>query len=207
MPLRITLLAEAEAEAGRADAGLVMVDDQLATIERTGQRWFLAELHRARGEILLRCPPCDHAAVEYVPAFIHAIEVARSQAAKLFELQAAMSLARLWRDQGKRVEARRTARSNLQLVYRWFRTARSQGSEGAYGTAHVVSWTWLGGNFAPWPICRRLRGKRRQDEPAERCRLPDHDGHRRNECRATGCVYGMGPSKLACASDIQATAP
>ena len=114
MPLRITLLAEAEAEAGRADAGLAMVDDQLATIERTGQRWFLAELHRARGEILLRCPPCDHAAVE--SAFIHAIEVARSQAAKLFELQAAMSLARLWRDQGKRVEAR----DLLGPIYNWF---------------------------------------------------------------------------------------
>jgi predicted ATPase len=104
MPLRITLLAEVEAEAGRPDAGLAIVDDQLATIERTGQRWFLAELHRARGEILLKCPPCDHAAAE--SAFIRAIDVARSQEAKLFELQAAVSLARLWQHQGKRVEAR-----------------------------------------------------------------------------------------------------
>jgi predicted ATPase len=104
VPLMMTLLAETEAEAGRPDMGLATVDRQLATVERTGQRWFLSELHRARGEILLKCRPCDRAAAE--SAFTRAIDIARSQAAKLFELQAAVSLARLWVAEGKRAQAR-----------------------------------------------------------------------------------------------------
>jgi hypothetical protein len=49
MPLLMTLLAETEAEAGRPEAALAIVDEQLAIAEQTGQRWYLAELHRARG--------------------------------------------------------------------------------------------------------------------------------------------------------------
>jgi class 3 adenylate cyclase/predicted ATPase len=104
IPLLMTLLAETEAEAGRPDAALATLDMQLATVERTGQRWFLSELHRARGETLLKRRPADPAAAE--SAFMRAIAVARSQAAKLLELQAAASLARLWLGQKKRAEAR-----------------------------------------------------------------------------------------------------
>ena len=86
----------------------------LWTIERTGQRWYLAELHRARGEILLKCRPRDPGAAEC--AFMRATDIARSQATKLFELQAAVSLARLWRDQGKHTEAR----DLLGPIYHWF---------------------------------------------------------------------------------------
>jgi predicted ATPase len=114
MPLMMTLLAEAEAEAGRPDAGLAIVDEQLVTIERTGQRWFLAEVHRMRGEILLRCWPRDVAAAD--SAFVRAVDISRSQAAKLFELQAAVSLTHLWWEQGKRSEAR----DLLGPIYHWF---------------------------------------------------------------------------------------
>jgi class 3 adenylate cyclase/predicted ATPase len=114
MPLFMTLLAETELEAGRPGAGLAILDEQLATIERTGQRWYLAELHRARGEILLRCQPRDTTEAE--AAFARAIDIARGQSARLFELQAAVSLGRLWREQGKRAQAR----DLLGPIYNWF---------------------------------------------------------------------------------------
>jgi predicted ATPase len=114
MPLLMTLFAETEAEAGQPNAALATLDTQLATIARSGQRWFLAEVHRVRGEILLKCRPGDSVAAE--TAFTHAIDIARNQRAKLFELQAAVSLAQLWRDQGKRTEAR----DLLGPIYNWF---------------------------------------------------------------------------------------
>ena len=114
MPLLMTLFAETEAEAGQPNAALATLDTQLATIARSGQRWFLAEVHRVRGEILLKCRPGDLVAAE--TAFTHAIDIARNQRAKLFELQAAVSLAQLWRDQGKRTEAR----DLLGPIYNWF---------------------------------------------------------------------------------------
>ena len=113
-PLRMTLLAEAEAEAGRPRDALVILDTELANIERTGQRWYLAGVRRARGEVLLKCQPRDATAAE--SEFASAIDIARGQAAKLFELQAVVSLSRLWRDQGKRVEAR----DLLSPIYHWF---------------------------------------------------------------------------------------
>jgi DNA-binding response OmpR family regulator/class 3 adenylate cyclase/predicted ATPase len=103
LPTMMTLLAETEAEAGHPDAGLATIEMQLATIERTGQRWPLAQLHRTRGEILLKRGSGDAVAAEC--AFARAIEIARSQLAKGFELQAAVSLARLWMAKGKRAEA------------------------------------------------------------------------------------------------------
>ncbi len=94
IPLLVTLLAEAEAEAGSPDTGLATLDMQLEAIERNGQRWYLAEVHRMRGEILLKRWPGDAAAAE--STFMRAIDIARGQGAKLFELQAAVSLGRLW---------------------------------------------------------------------------------------------------------------
>jgi predicted ATPase len=64
--------------------------------------------------MLLKCRPSDVATAE--AAFIRAVDVARSQSAKLFELHASVSLARLWRDQGKQVEAR----DLLSPIYHWF---------------------------------------------------------------------------------------
>jgi len=113
-PLFGTLLAEAEAAADHLNAGLSTVDEQLAAIEQTGERWFEAEVHRVRGEIQLKYDPASIAPAE--DAFLKAIAVAREQKARSFELRAAMSMARLWRDQGKPQQAREL----LAPVYGWF---------------------------------------------------------------------------------------
>src|SRR5262244_2788255 len=99
-PLTGTLLAECEAEAGRAEVGLATLDAQLAAIEQTGERWFDAEVHRVRGELLLkqRRRP-DVAAAE--AAFMRALEIARSQQTRIFELRASLSLAKLYQTTGR----------------------------------------------------------------------------------------------------------
>jgi len=113
-PFRETLLAEAKAASGEFATGLRSLDAQLAAIERTGERWFHAEALRVRGELLLMQTRGDAADVE--DAFLRAIEVAADQRAASFQLRASTSLARLWRDQGKRTEAR----DLLAPIYSWF---------------------------------------------------------------------------------------
>jgi class 3 adenylate cyclase/predicted ATPase len=98
-PLTGTLLAECEAEAGRAEVGLATLDAQLAAIEQTGERWFDAEVHRVRGELLLKQRRPDVAAAE--AAFMRAIEIARSQQTRIFELRASLSLAKLHQTTGR----------------------------------------------------------------------------------------------------------
>jgi predicted ATPase len=93
-PLHITMLANAEVECGRLGEGLAMLDAQLAVIERTGQHWFDTEVHRARGETLLKRDPANPAPAE--DAFMTAIAVAKQQAARSFGLRAALSLAKLY---------------------------------------------------------------------------------------------------------------
>jgi predicted ATPase len=82
--------------------------------EATGERWFEAELHRIKGDVLLRAPEVDPGQAE--ACFRQAITVAQGQQAKLWELRAATSLARLWRDQGKGAQAH----DLLAPVYDWF---------------------------------------------------------------------------------------
>ena len=98
-PLTGTLLAECEAEAGRVEVGLAILDAQLAAVEQTGERWFDAEMHRVRGELLLKLRRPDVAAAEL--AFTRAIEIARSQRTRTFELRAALSLAKLYQRTGR----------------------------------------------------------------------------------------------------------
>ena len=86
-----------------------------AAVETTKERWFEAEVNRIAGEIALMSPEPDAAKAEAY--FERALAVARQQQAKSWELRAAMSLARLWRDQGKRAASARTARSGLRLVH------------------------------------------------------------------------------------------
>ena len=86
----------------------------MTTIETTKERWFEAETNRIAGEIALMSPEPDAARAEVY--FERALMVARAQQSKSWELRAAMSMARLWRDQGKREEAR----SLLAPVYGWF---------------------------------------------------------------------------------------
>src|SRR5262249_53662675 len=81
--------------AGEIDAGLKRLNDALAELERTEQRWYEAEMHRVRGEILLKRDPADTAAAEQ--SLQTAIASAQSQKARSFELRAALSLAKLYR--------------------------------------------------------------------------------------------------------------
>src|SRR5262249_46805174 len=89
-----TIVAEVEADAGLVEGGLATLDAQLLEVERTEERWFVAEMHRVRGELLLKVQPPDVAAAE--SAFLRAIEIARSQQARTFELRATLSLAKLY---------------------------------------------------------------------------------------------------------------
>jgi predicted ATPase len=86
----------------------------MTTVETTKERWLEAEVYRTGGEIALKSPEQDSAKAETY--FERALTIARRQQAKSWELRAAMSLARLWRDQGKSQQAREL----LAPVYEWF---------------------------------------------------------------------------------------
>jgi predicted ATPase len=96
-------LAEAEASAGETDAALRRLDDTLAELERTEQRWYEAEMHRIRARILLLRNPADHARAEQ--SLQAAIAIAQSQKARSFELRAALSLAQLYRAANRDADA------------------------------------------------------------------------------------------------------
>ena len=114
LPYYRALLAEACGCTGRIDEALEALADAFAEVEKTEERWWEAELHRLRGE-LLRSEAMNRGD-EAEACFQTAIEVARGQQAKSLELRAAVSLGRLWRDKGKRAQARRL----LAEVYNWF---------------------------------------------------------------------------------------
>ena len=97
------VVAEAEASAGETDAGLSRVDGALAEAERTEQRWYEAEMHRIRAEILLKRRPADTAAAEQ--SLRLAIAIAHSQKARSFELRAALALAKLYCAANRDVDA------------------------------------------------------------------------------------------------------
>ena len=96
-------LAEAEARGGDPDRALAILDEALATVDRTGYRAFEAELHRARGDILLKRDAADRASAE--EAFQTAVAIARRQGTRSFELRAALSLAKLYQSTGRTAEA------------------------------------------------------------------------------------------------------
>jgi predicted ATPase len=100
--LKITL-AEAEARAGDSDRAVAILDEALAASDRTGYRAFEAELHRARGEMLLRRNSADPAPAE--EAFLTAIAVAKHQATRSFELRAALPLAKLYQSTARPADA------------------------------------------------------------------------------------------------------
>jgi predicted ATPase len=97
-----TALAHAEAEGGEIGAALSTIEGAIAESERTGQRTFDAEVHRMRGEILLKQDASNPAAEE---CFLTAIAIAQAQKARSFELRAALSLARLYRATGRGADA------------------------------------------------------------------------------------------------------
>ena len=108
------LLAAGQAQLGQFDAALATIGRVVDEAERNGQRAFVPEAHRVRGEILLKRNSTNSAPAE--EAFLAAIAIARQQKARSFGLRAAMSMARLWRDQGKRQQAREL----LAPLYGWF---------------------------------------------------------------------------------------
>jgi predicted ATPase len=112
MPHYIALLARACEIAGQIEEAMTLLDDAVEIVERTGERWFAAELNRHKGQLLLRQSHTEAAEELYFKALRIAVE----QEAKLWELRAAASLARLRRDQGRRAEAR----DLLAPVYGWF---------------------------------------------------------------------------------------
>jgi predicted ATPase len=114
LPRWLSFLAVAYAMSGQAAAGLGVLEEAQALVHNNGIRHYEAEMYRLKGELLLALTAENHA--EAVSCFHHALAVARRQQAKSLELRTAMSLARLWQQQGKRAEAHKL----LAPVYGWF---------------------------------------------------------------------------------------
>ena len=112
-PYHLGNLSEICLHSGEPERGLEAVAEGLAIVARTGERWWEAELHRLRGE-LMRASRAQASKVE--PSFHLSLKIARRQEAKSLELRAATSLARLWRDQGQIDEAH----DLLAPVHGWF---------------------------------------------------------------------------------------
>jgi DNA-binding SARP family transcriptional activator/predicted ATPase len=108
----LAMLTEAYGKAGQAEDGLKVLSEALDAVEKTNERYYEAELHRLNGELLLM----QDDEIEAEVCFHKAIEVARRQQAKLWELRTTRSLSRLWQRQGKREEARQL----LAEIYDWF---------------------------------------------------------------------------------------
>ncbi|NOT54897.1 MAG: hypothetical protein HOP18_09855 [Deltaproteobacteria bacterium] len=142
------LLAEASGKARQAEEGLAALTEALTLMDKSGERFYEAELYRLYGELSLRMGeretrqtgkeekispsplhPLAHSSPE--ECFLKAIEVAQHQQAKSLELRAAMSLARLWQNQGKRKEAHKL----LAEIYGWF-------TEGAFGYSYTARSRW-----------------------------------------------------------------
>jgi class 3 adenylate cyclase/predicted ATPase len=113
-PWYLSYLAKAYADLGEFDDAWRCIDEAMTAVEETKERWCEADVHRTAGEIALMPPKRDVAKAQAY--FERALVVARQQEAKSWELRAAMSMARLWRDQGKTQQAREL----LALVYGWF---------------------------------------------------------------------------------------
>jgi predicted ATPase len=114
MPFWLSYLARANAEIGQHDDARRCIGEAMAAVETAKERWCEAEVNRIGGEIALLSPERDVARAEAY--FERGLAVAREQQAKSWELRAAMSMVRLWRDQGKPDEAR----DLLAPVYGWF---------------------------------------------------------------------------------------
>jgi predicted ATPase len=130
LPYFLAILAEGYGQLGAADEGLRVLAEALATVQKTGECVWEAELHRLKGVLVLQArnqlPALEGGMLHATDSALHTAEaeaclyqaraIARRQQAKSLELRAAMSLARLWQQQGKRTEAREL----LAPIYSWF---------------------------------------------------------------------------------------
>ena len=114
MPTYLSYLTRAYAELGQFDEASRCICEAIVAVQTTNESWYEADIHRIAGEIALKSPKPD--AVKAEAYFDRALSVARQQQAKSWELRAAMSMARLWRSQGKPQQAR----EQLAPVYGWF---------------------------------------------------------------------------------------
>jgi predicted ATPase len=145
----LSLLAEAYGKTRQTEQGLTALAEALAFVDKTGERFYEAELYRLKGELLLNDERrmqnnerqtkeeqqetvsihhssfIIHRSEEAEACFHKAIEIARKQQAKSLELRATVSLARLWQSQGKRKEAHKL----LAEIYNWFTEGRLRGRQ------------------------------------------------------------------------------
>jgi len=112
VPLYLDILAGAYETMGQVAAALIKVDEALQIAGSTGEQWFIAELHRHKGQLLVQQGEVEGAERQ----FLEALRIAQAQGARLWELRAVMSLARLRHDQGRRAEAYESVR----IAYSWF---------------------------------------------------------------------------------------
>src|SRR5262249_27413981 len=113
-PYFMSLVAQVHARNGNVNAAIAMCSDAYGRAQRTEEHVWIAEIHRIEGEIRRAVEGSQLATA--ADCFSKALDVSRRQGARMFELRAARSLARLWRDQGKRSEARNL----LAPIYDWF---------------------------------------------------------------------------------------
>jgi predicted ATPase len=111
-PYYLAMLAEPHGKAGQAQEGLELLSEAQAMMDRTGELWWQAEICRLKGELMLKQCRGEglqaESRMEAETYFHRALDTARRQRARSFELRATLSLARLWQKQGKRAEARST---------------------------------------------------------------------------------------------------
>ena len=135
--------AEAEEAAGDADRAIVILDAALETATRVGHRVFVAELHRARGDLLLRRNPANAAPAE--EAYRTAIAVAKQQATRSFELRAALALAKLYQSTGRPADAY----AFLVPALEGFVDAGNAGDRGGSGSAGAFGVVGIRRRFDP----------------------------------------------------------
>ena len=113
-PWYLAVLAELQGMAGQVEDGLSSLEEAFGWVERNDEHLYEAEVHRLRGELLLKQDTDDTAQAEKL--FQQALNVSRKQHAKSWELRAAMSMSRLWQQRGRAEDAREL----LVPVYDWF---------------------------------------------------------------------------------------
>jgi predicted ATPase len=116
LPEIFSLLAEACGKAGKVEEGIALLTAALDLVDKNGDRCWEAEIYRLKGELLLKQDKGEVGVCDAETCFQRALAVARHQSAKSWKLRAAASLGRLWREQGRREEARQM----LAEIYGWF---------------------------------------------------------------------------------------